>query len=151
MSNKMKDLSEEPTEQDSTHTHTPTKNNGIPSLLCGTSSMTLSLGMLAGGIFPRSIRYVSRHGVRFFVFFWKKRKMDAPSMCDGTGNPAISRKVGAISTLPTRLWTTRPCPIPGPRTRNGTRMSNSKGNDFPKFLKIAHKFEHNVKLAMNYL
>lgn len=110
--------------------HTHTRN--VPSLLLGTSSTTLSFGKCAGGILPRSIKYVSLQGARLLTFsFWKKRKMEAPSMCGGTGTPAISKNVGARSTLPIRLWTTRPRPTPGPRTKNGTRMSDSNGNDLP--------------------
>lgn len=108
------------------------RQNKPPSLLFGTSSTTLSFGKSAGGILPRSIKYVSLQGARLLTFsFWKKRKIEAPSMCDGTGKPAISRNVGARSTLPIRLWTTRPRPTPGPRTKNGTRMSDSNGNDLP--------------------
>ncbi len=71
----------------------------------GTSSTTFNRGKLAGGIFPLSIRYESLQGVRWLLTFsfWKKRKMEAPSMWEGIGNPAISKKVGAKSTLPIKL------------------------------------------------
>jgi hypothetical protein len=54
-----------------------------------------------------------------------------PSICGGTVSPAAerqpasARKVGAISTFPVNQRGSVPGSTPGPRTRNGTRASNS--------------------------
>lgn len=78
-------------------------------------------------------------------------------MCGGTGTPAISRNVGARSTLPTRLWTTRPLLMPGPRTKNGTLVSKSNGKDLPEiglpsryYYHIAHRV-HLIYVFLSFL